>query len=113
MRLLLDENLSPKLAKLLPGHDVRTVVEMGWSGLTNGRLLAAAEAAGFVLMLTADANMAYQQSLAGRNFGVVVLPGNRLTELLALQPAIETAIKACPSGRFHFVASSTQDDRQC
>jgi hypothetical protein len=33
MRLLLDESVPAKLARLLPNHEVRTVVEMGWSGV--------------------------------------------------------------------------------
>lgn len=103
MRLLLDENLSAKLARLLPDHDVATVAALGWQGLTNGRLLAAAEAAGFALMLTADGNMAYQQSLAGRTIGVIVLPTNRLPLLAGLQGAMLAAIASCSPGQFHFV----------
>ncbi|WP_353198564.1 DUF5615 family PIN-like protein [Sandarakinorhabdus sp.] len=103
MRLLLDENLSPKLAKFLPGHDVSSVAAMGWQGLTNGRLLAAAEAAGFDRMLTADTNMAYQQSMAGRTLGIIVLPTNRTPVLAAMQGALLAAITACQPGKFHFV----------
>lgn len=109
MRLLLDENLPPRLAALLPGQEVATVVGMGWAGLTNGRLLAAAEAAGFALMLTADTNMAYQQSLDGRGLGVVVLPGNRLAVLRAVQAEIAHAIESCPAGQFRFVAPPQPD----
>ncbi|MFZ4381586.1 MAG: DUF5615 family PIN-like protein [Sandarakinorhabdus sp.] len=103
MRLLLDENLSPKLAKLLPGHEIFSVAAMGWQGLSNGRLLAAAEAAGFFLMLTADTNMAYQQSMAGRTLGIVVLPTNRMPVLAAMQEALLAAIAECQPGKFHFV----------
>ena len=44
MRLLLDESLPRRLRAHLPGHAVKTVVEMGWRGYKNGRLLAAAAA---------------------------------------------------------------------
>ncbi len=108
MRLLLDENLPPRRAALLPDHDVGTVIDMGWAGLTNGRLLAAAEAAGFELMLTADRNMAYQQSLAGRRIGVVILPGNRLSELRALRREIENAVGKCAAGNFWSVAPTNK-----
>jgi hypothetical protein len=47
MLILLDENLSHKLRRLLGGHDVRTTVYQGWAGLTNGALLKAAEGVGF------------------------------------------------------------------
>jgi len=31
VRVLLDESLPRRLARLLPGHDVRTVEAMGWA----------------------------------------------------------------------------------
>jgi hypothetical protein len=40
---------------------VRTVQRMGWSGLVNGKLLAAA-AGEFDMLITGDRNMQYQQS---------------------------------------------------
>ncbi|MFZ4536623.1 hypothetical protein [Propionivibrio sp.] len=40
MRLLLDESVPVKFRRALPNHDVRTVVEMGWSGVNNGKLPA-------------------------------------------------------------------------
>lgn len=109
MRLLLDENLSPRLASLLPDHDVATVVSMGWASISNGRLLAAAEAAGFSLMLTADTNMAYQQSLQGRGLGVIVLPDNRMSVLRRVQAEIDTAIRNCGAGQFRVVAPPQRD----
>ena len=36
MRILLDESLPKELQSELPGHEVRTVQEMGWSSLKNG-----------------------------------------------------------------------------
>ncbi len=42
MRLLLDESVPRRLRKALPNHDVKTVVEMGWGGVRNGKLLALA-----------------------------------------------------------------------
>ncbi|MDD5030216.1 MAG: DUF5615 family PIN-like protein [Rhodoferax sp.] len=42
MRLLLDESVPKRMRQHLPGHDVKTVVEMGWSGVKNGELLALA-----------------------------------------------------------------------
>jgi len=43
MRILLDECVPRRLRSELAGHDVFTVVEMGWSGKQNGELLALAE----------------------------------------------------------------------
>lgn len=63
MRILLDESLPKELQSELPGHDVRTVQEMGWSSLRNGELLARSVNQ-FEVFLTADQNLRYQQNLA-------------------------------------------------
>ena len=39
MKLLLDENLPKRLKQDLLVHEVFTVVEMGWSRISNGALL--------------------------------------------------------------------------
>jgi hypothetical protein len=60
LRILLDENLPDNLRRLITLHDIRTVRYMGWSGLDNGRLVAAAKSNGFDVMLTADQAMPHQ-----------------------------------------------------
>ncbi len=42
MNILLDECTPRILKKRLPGRDISTVQEMGWAGVKNGELLAAA-----------------------------------------------------------------------
>ena len=79
---------------------------MGWAGLTIGRLLAAAEEAGFAAMLTAETNMAYQQSLAGRRIGVIVLPDNRMAKLQAMHLEIASVVENCTAGEFSFIAQT-------
>ena len=76
MRILLDESLPRPLARLLLGHEVRTVDEMGWSGTRNGPLLALA-AADFEVLLTADQNLEHQQSLGALPIAVAVLVAAR------------------------------------
>ena len=61
MRILLDECVPRKLTRELPGHECRTVTEMGWAGIKNGRLLRLAENQ-FDVFLTADQNLQYQQN---------------------------------------------------
>ena len=56
MRILLDESVPRPLAALLLGHDVRTVTQMGWTGLGNGDLLRQATPT-FDALLTADQNI--------------------------------------------------------
>lgn len=74
MKVLFDQGTPVPLRRSLPGHDVSTAYEMGWSTLMNGELLAAAEAAGFGAIVTTDKNIRHQQSIAGRRFGILVLP---------------------------------------
>jgi hypothetical protein len=45
------------LLATLPSYSVETARRMGWDTLTNGDLLAAAEAAGFDIMIIADRNI--------------------------------------------------------
>ena len=60
------------LKSLLPGHDVSTVFEMGWSDLDNGVLLAKAETS-FDALVTTDQNLRHQQVLSSRRLGILVL----------------------------------------
>jgi hypothetical protein len=61
--LLLDECIDQALRHGMVGHDCQTCRYAGLKGLTNGRLLAAAEQADFEPLITVDQNMQYQQSL--------------------------------------------------
>ncbi len=85
MRILLDESIPRKLGFALPGHHVRTVQFMGWSGLVNGKLLAVA-ASQFDVLVTGDKNMQYQQNASQLPMSVVVLvaANNKLESFLPL-----------------------------
>jgi hypothetical protein len=89
MRLLLDESIPSRLRRSLNEHSVRTVVEAGWSGVKNGRLLALA-AAEFDAFVTVDKNLPFQQNLATLPIALVVLDSvsNELSVLLPLVPAL-------------------------
>ena len=101
MRVLLDEQLPRQLAPYLVGHDVRTVRQQSWAGLKNGALLSAAEAAGFVVVVTGDQNLQFQQNLTNRKLGVVVLcaASNALEDLLPLVPAALRGISSVQPGQ--------------
>jgi hypothetical protein len=73
LRLLLDANMPRGLRAALPSYSVETARQMGWDTLTNGDLLAAAEAAGFDIMITADRNIRYQQNMASRQITLIEL----------------------------------------
>ena len=72
MRLLLDESVPARLRRHLPNHEVRTAVEMGWSGVRNGKLLALA-ATSFEAFVTVDKNMPFQQNLQTLPIALVAL----------------------------------------
>jgi len=54
----------------LTQHEVSTTYERGWSKLSNGELLDAAEREGFALMVTTDSNLRYQQNLGDRRLAI-------------------------------------------
>jgi len=89
MRILLDESLPRRLKAGLAGHGVVTVVECGWSGVKNGKLLALA-AERFDVFVTADQNLQYQQNLSVLPVSVLVVVAhdNRLQTLQLLLPQI-------------------------
>ena len=81
MLLLLDECVPRPLKRDLVGHDVRHVVDMGWSSQRNGELLRLMVASRFEALLTVDQNLSFQQNLRASNIGVVLVLAktNRLT----------------------------------
>jgi hypothetical protein len=99
-RVLLDEMLPRLLARELPGHEVTTVTQAGWTGTVNGQLLLRMENAGIDVFITADRKMQYQQTLTGRRFGVVVLAlgGTKLETLKPFADAIRLAVERVAVG---------------
>lgn len=73
MRIVFDQGTPVPLRQSLPHHDVATAYERGWSQLTNGELLDAAERDGFEVLITTDLNLKYQQNLSTRRIAVVAL----------------------------------------
>lgn len=73
MKVLFDEDVPGKLARLLPRHEIHTVVSMKWGGVKNGELLALIERERFEIFLTGDKNMSQQQRLEGRPFAVLIM----------------------------------------
>ncbi len=100
MRVLLDECVPRPFRRELPGHDVRTIQEMGWDGKKNGELLALMAADGFEALLTVDQNLRFQQNLAASGVAVIVLvaASNRLTDLIPLAPAALVALTSVRAG---------------
>jgi PIN like domain len=100
MRILLDECVPRPIRRELPGHDVRTVPEMGWSGKKNGVLLPLVTSHNFAVFLTTDQNLRYQQNLRAAGIAVIVLiaPTNRLIDLAPLMPRVQATLPSIQPG---------------
>ena len=100
MKLLLDECLDWRLRRDLPGHEVKTVQEMGWDGIKNGRLLALAQA-DFEIFLTGDRNLSFQQNLPSFFIAVVVLKAEsiRLIHTRPLMPKVLAVLSSLKPGQ--------------
>ena len=68
---------------------------MGWSGMRNGELLAAAEDQ-FDVLITMDQNMQHQQHLPRYDLAVILLTSvsNRLQDTARMVPSIERVLSA-------------------
>jgi hypothetical protein len=99
VRVLLDECVPKKLRRDLPGHELRTVTEMGWAGTKNGPLLRQA-AAEFDVFLTVDQGIEFQQSLTGGDLAVIVMAArtNDIDDLRPLMPRVLVALASAKSG---------------
>jgi predicted nuclease of predicted toxin-antitoxin system len=101
MRLLIDECVDQRLRVLFPDHDCQTAGFAGFAGLKNGRLLDAAEAAGFEVLITVDQNIPDQQNLAGRTISILILCAstNRLRDLEPLVLPATSALASTQPGQ--------------
>ncbi|MGB8699445.1 MAG: DUF5615 family PIN-like protein [Thermosynechococcaceae cyanobacterium] len=108
MRILLDECAPRPLKRELADYEVRTVVEMGWSGKKNGELLQLMVQEGFTVLLTTDQNLHYQQNLQQTGVAVVVLvaPSNRLPDLVPLMPDVRNVLNIIVPGNVIEVGGS-------
>jgi predicted nuclease of predicted toxin-antitoxin system len=92
MRILFDQGIPLPLKSWLATHHIKTAHQRGWSKLLNGELLAAAEAAGFDLLITTDQNLRHQQDLSRFRIAVLVLMIANWPTLEPHAPAIASAV---------------------
>ena len=107
MRLLLDECVPRPLKHDLVGHDVWTVVEMGWSSKRNGELLKLMLTEGFEALLTVDQGLEFEQNVRKSGIAGVLMAArtNRLKELRPLVPHILEALAKISAGELIRVGS--------
>ena len=104
MRVLFDKNVPVGVRRFLDKHEVRTVAEMGWPAqLENGKLLEAAEAEAFDVMLTSDQNIRHQQNLAARKLPLFVLGSNIWPIVRTHGAAIAASVDAAVPGSYDFI----------
>jgi predicted nuclease of predicted toxin-antitoxin system len=97
-RILLDENIPIGLVRLLDHGGVQHITQLGWDGISNGRLLAAAQQVGFEVLVTADRNMRHQQNMPTLALAVVVLSTNKWRIIQSDVSRISAAIEQARSG---------------
>ena len=100
MKLLIDECVDERLRLEFPVQACTTARFANLAGLKNGRLLEAAEAAGFDVLITVDQNIPDQQNLSQRKIAMVILCGRtkRLRDLELLVPAVISALGSVRAG---------------
>jgi len=99
VRILFDQGTPVPLRGFLNPHPVDTAAELGWSTLTNGNLISAAEREGFDVIITTDQNLKYQQNLADRKIGVVVLKTTSWPRIRNSASSVLAAVQSLqPSG---------------
>jgi hypothetical protein len=105
MRVLLDECVPKRLRTELTAHAVRTVAEMGWSGIKNGQLLQKA-ASDFDCFLTVDRNLQFQQHIDALPLAVLVIQAvdNRIETLRPLMVAVRQALTSIAANELKVVS---------
>ena len=100
MRILLDACVDEQLGEHIVGHEVIHAKQLGWESLTNGKLIRAAEAEGFEVLVTVDKNMRYQQNLSNLQISIITLMTPRISigHLTPLVPKILAVLEDLPLG---------------
>lgn len=100
MKILFDQGTPAPLRQHLLGHQVDTAYEQGWSTLTNGNLLRAAEQAGYQLLITTDQNLRYQQKLTDRQITILVLRSTSWPRIRLHVDEIRTVVSEMQTGDY-------------
>ena len=104
MRVLFDQGTPVPLRNALPGHEVSTAYERGWSTLKNGELLRMAEERGFEVLVTTDTNLRYQQDLKHRRIAIVVLLTTSWPRIRSVVERVAMAVDSTSAGSYVEVA---------
>ena len=100
MLILFDHGTPAPLRPFLQSHTDKMTKDLGWDRLTNGELLAEAEAAGFDLLVTTDKNIRHQQNLTGRRIAIVVLGNPQWPVLQRHVQQVVSAVNVATPGSY-------------
>lgn len=100
MCVLFDNGTPRGLARFLVGHSVVEARTRGWEDLANGELMAAAELAGFEVLVTTDKNIRYQQNLIDRKLALVALGHSQWPMVRLVAATIAAAVDAAVPGSY-------------
>jgi hypothetical protein len=100
VKILFDQGTPRPLRRALVGHVVQTAYECGWSTVSNGDLLTAAENAAFSLLITTDKSLGDQQDLSARSIAIIVLPTTQWPEIQQHIGEILAALDSIKAGEY-------------
>jgi hypothetical protein len=103
LKVVFDQGVPVPLRSRLIEHEIATAYELGWSALKNGELITAAESASYDILLTTDQNLKYQQNLAARRIGIVVLLSTSWPRMQKYIETIAAAIARSKMGSYEEV----------
>lgn len=104
MRVLLDECVHGKVKRSLSGHEVKTVQEVGWRGILNGKLLSLASSE-YDVFITSDKNLQYQQHILSLPLPVIIIrtKGNMWEDIAPILPKLESLLSLSLESKFYSV----------
>jgi predicted nuclease of predicted toxin-antitoxin system len=103
VKVLLDQNINPRLRLFLRGHFVVHAQRVGWDQLENGYLIAAAERNGYDVLITGDKKMHSQQDNSKRRLSIVLLEDGLWLAVQAAHESILAAVEASTPGSYVMV----------
>ena len=104
-RVLFDHCVPRPFRNLLTGCTVDTAAQLGWAQLKNGELLAAAEQAGFEVLITADQGLRYQQNMMARTIAIIELPTNRLRQVVNYVAQVTALLPSIAPGAYVIIGT--------
>ena len=105
IRVLLDECVHSRLKQSLDSFNVQTVIEAGWRGIQNGKLLKLASSH-YDVFITSDKNLQYQQHTGTLPLPVIIIAtkGNMWQDIEPIVSKISTLLSTELNNEFYSVS---------